>query len=324
MDYVRGFLFALLFTICASQPSFAQKTRPAPARAKPATLPTKQSHLKLSDWMHLIQSQKCQQAKKLCTPYAHAGSIAKQVEAQKCLANVSLCGADVVHLQRGKGKTVYLSDSYIPAAVDASLKHLNIALKLAPQDITIHQGRLHILEIAGRYKEMAKALDQSCSIYKGKDAPNVWLAYPEELESQGHYKAAMQLTAVLYKHYPNSSDIVANMGAFMAVYGNLSAAIPYLLKAVKLAPNDPINTWDLGRAYDLTNQIQLANHWYQKGLALQKGKSTYKASSCIYGHFVGKKLHDKTRACQLETANCAAKDRTDCPKPAKSTTSKKN
>ena len=319
MDYARGLFFTLLFTICASQPSFAQNAQPTPT-PNPAAKP----HPKLSDWMHLIQTQKCQQAKTLCTPYVHANSVATQVEAQKCLANVSLCGADAVHLQRGKGKTIYLSDSYIPAAVDASLKHLNIALKLAPQDITIHEGRLHVLEIAGRYKQMAEALDQSCSIYKGKDAPQVWFAYPVELENQGHYKAAMKLTAVLYKHYPNSPDVVANMGAFTAVYGDPSAAIPYLLKAVKLAPNDPINTWDLARAYDLTNQIQLANHWYQKGLALQKGKPAYKASSCIYGHFVGKKLHNKTRACQLETANCAVKDRSDCQKSSDPTMSKKN
>jgi len=36
-------------------------------------------------------------------------------------------------------------------------------------------------------------------------------------------------------------------------------AIPYLERAVKLAPYDPINAWDLGRAYDYADEVKLAD-----------------------------------------------------------------
>ncbi|MGC8549878.1 MAG: tetratricopeptide repeat protein [Acidobacteriaceae bacterium] len=324
MDYARGLLFALLCTVCVSQPSFAQKTQPLPAAEKPTTAQPAKANLKPSDWKRLIQSQKCRQARALCTPYVHAPKTADKLAAQECLANVALCGADAVNMERGKNGSSYLMSSFIPAAVDESLAHINTAIKLAPRDIQVYEGKLQILEMAGRYKDMAQTLDQSCMIFNSKNDLETWLNFPVELAQKGDPQAAIALNKVLYKHYPHSSDVVGNMGVFSLYAGKPADAIPYFSKAVKLAPNDPINTWDLARAYDFTNQKQLANHWYQKGLALQKGKPTYKASSCIYGHFVGKKLEDKTRACQIETTNCAAKDRTDCPKPVKSTTSKKN
>ncbi len=93
-------------------------------------------------------------------------NVAEQVEAQKCLANTALCGNDVMLLEGDSAAARW--GGYKPEAVDEALVHLNAGLKLAPQDITIHEGRLHVLEVAGRYDAMIKALDEVARFIKEK------------------------------------------------------------------------------------------------------------------------------------------------------------
>lgn len=267
---------------------------------------------KLSNWPGLIDSHNREAAQQLCTRYVNSADISERVEAQKCLANVALLGNDVVQLQGDDSGGGTLSGGYTAEAVDKSLVHLNIALKLAPQDLSIHQGRLHVLEASGRYLEMIKALDESCSIYKGSDALDAWLAYASELDDLRQYQAGLAFMKVLDKHYPNTPDVVGNIGAFLSLLQKPADAIPYLQRAVELAPTDPINAWDLGKAYDLTDQVKLADTWYQKGLSLQSDKKQFSESSCLYGHFIEQKLHNRERACSLEKMNCDADDQTAC------------
>jgi len=117
---------------------------------------------------------------------------------------------------------------------------------------------------------------------------------------------------VLEKHYPNSPDVIANIGAFLSMQGKSAEAIPYLAKAANLAPEDPINAWDLGRAYDRENQIALADQWYQKGLVLDKSHEKLQDAPCLYAEFVNEKLHDQPRACSMEKTSCPADEQTAC------------
>jgi tetratricopeptide (TPR) repeat protein len=117
---------------------------------------------------------------------------------------------------------------------------------------------------------------------------------------------------VLDKHYPNSPDILGNIGAFLDLLKRDSEAILYLQKAATLAPKDPINAWDLARAYDYADQVPLADQWYQKALSLEPEHDRLTEKSCMYGKFVDQKLHDRQRACQLEKLNCGEEDRTAC------------
>jgi len=206
--------------------------------------------------------------------------------------------------------------SYSPEAVDDALKHLNAALQIAPQDLSIHTGRLHLLETAGRYGDMAKALDQSCGIYQGKEVPSVWLDYSPEFLDLGQYEAGLEFMMVLDKHYPNSPDILGNMGAFLDLLKRDQEAIPYLERAVKLAPQDAINTWDLARAYDHSNQDAVADQWYQKGLALMTDPTQLGESRCLYAHFIGTKGKDPRRACAMEKKDCKSSDKPSCKKPS--------
>ncbi|MDE3199871.1 MAG: tetratricopeptide repeat protein [Acidobacteriota bacterium] len=267
---------------------------------------------KLENWPKLIDSNKCKDAEQLCSPFASSSLVTEKVEAQKCLANVALCGHSALQLQGDDTGGGSLGEGYDPKAVDAALTHLNAGIQLAPQDATLHEGRLHVLEVSTRYEEMVKALDESCTVYKGKDAPDIWLAYAPELMDLRQFKVALEFMKVLDKHYPNSPDILGNIGAFLDMLKRDSEAIPYLQKAVALAPKDPINVWDLARAYDYEGQTTLADSWYQKALPLQSDPKQKAEMSCLYAKFVDQKLHDTERACSLEKSNCNTDDQSAC------------
>jgi tetratricopeptide (TPR) repeat protein len=163
---------------------------------------------------------------------------------------------------------------------------------------------------------MVKALDDSCNIYKGTDALQSWLAYASELADLEQYEAGLEFMKVLDAHYPKSPDVLGNIGAFLSMLGKPAEAIPYLQQATQLAPTDPINAWDLGRAYDRSDQIALADQWYQKGLALQTESKQLKDSSCLYAQFVERKLNDIKRACLLERKSCDAAKQAACSQPS--------
>jgi tetratricopeptide (TPR) repeat protein len=271
---------------------------------------------KLADWMKLCKASECEAAKQLCTPFAESRILSEQVEAQKCLANVALCGNDIIQLQGDDEGGGTMAGGFKPEAVDEALKHLNLGIKLAPQDLSIHQGRLHVLEVSVRYDDMVKALNESCDIYKGKDALEAWLAYSVELMDLRQYRVGLDFMKVLEKHYSDNPDILGNMGAFLSMLKRDSEAIPYLQKAAQLAPSDPINAWDLARAYDYAEKIELADTWYQKALSLDTDTERRKHSSCLYAIFIETKLHDRSRACPMEKKDCGEEDQKACTAPS--------
>lgn len=163
-----------------------------------------------------------------------------------------------------------------------------------------------------RIDDMAKALDESCKIYHGADGLQAWLAYPDELFEDKEFRASIALLDVLNKHYPNNHDVLGNLGAAYAMLNEDDKAIEYLQKAVRLAPDDPIDTWNLGRLYDFDNKIQLADMWYRKSLSLERDSSRRRSNACMYAEFIDQKLHNPKRACQMEKANCEPEKQTAC------------
>jgi tetratricopeptide (TPR) repeat protein len=271
----------------------------------------------LSDWPKLLDKKDVKAARALCERFTDSKDLAQQVEAQKCLANVALYGNDVVLLEGDNPGGGSLRQGYQLEAVDEALLHLNRGLELAPQDLSIHQGRLHVLEVSGRYSEMVKALDESSAIYKGKDALDAWMAYSSELSDLRQYEAGLAFMKVLEKRYPDNPDVLGNIGAFLSMQKKEGEAIPYLQKAADLAPKDPINAWDLGRAYDYAGQADLADKWYQKGISLETDPDQIKESSCLYGQFLEKNFHDPARACTLEKKGCSSNEQTACAQTTK-------
>jgi tetratricopeptide (TPR) repeat protein len=267
-------------------------------------------------WQKLIDQGKKEEARALCSGWLKSDEVSQKVEAYKCLANVELSGEDVLSLQGNDAGGGTLGSTYKPEAADKAIADLNEGLKLAPQDLSIHQGRLHILEVTGRYADMAKALDESCAIYKGADGLDAWIAYTEELFEAGQYRGDLGLLKVLEKHYPDSHLVLGNFGAVFSLLKEDDQAEDYLKRAVKLAPTDPIDNWNLARLYDFTGKTELADEQYQKAIPLETEPARLRDEKCMYAKFVETKLHDPNRACPLEKASCEPKDQTACNKPA--------
>ena len=162
---------------------------------------------------------------------------------------------------------------------------------------------------------MAEALDESCRVYKGSEGVDPWLAYVAELFEDKQFRASLGLLEVLYKYYPDSHEVLGNLGAVHTVLNEDDKAIPYLQRAVELAPKDPIDAWNLGRTYDYAGKVELADQWYQTALSLESDPARKDEHNCVYSHFVENKLHDPKRACSLQRATCPANEQSACPAP---------
>ena len=268
-----------------------------------------------SRWRKLVDSKQCAEAETLCTQWLSSSDVVTRVEGYKCLANVALSGQGIVFLQgddRGGGT---LGGSYKPEAIDKAIGLLEQGLKLAPQDLSIHQGRLHLLEVSGRYTAMAQALEESCKLYKGPGVPDAWVAYTAELFDINQYHASISLLKVLEKYYPDSHDVIGNLGGVYCALKEDDQALPYLRRAVELAPSDPIDAWNLGRLYDYTGRTELADRWYRKALSLEWKEDGLHESKCLYATFVEQKLHDPKRACELQKLDCEPEKQTACASP---------
>lgn len=263
-------------------------------------------------WQKLIEGKRNKEARTLCTAWLDSKDTTRRAEAHKCLANVVLSGTDIAILEADDAGGGIMRGGYKKENVDEALAHLEQALTLAPQDLSIHQGRLHLLEVSMRYSEMAKALDESCRIYAGPDALQDWIAYPAELFDDNQFRASISLLNVLDQHFPDNHEVLGNLGAAYSMLKEDDKAIGYLKKAVELAPSDPIDTWNLGRVYDYMGKIKLADDWYQKSLALDTDAARRRSNTCLYAKFVETKLKDAKRACELQKANCKSSEQTAC------------
>jgi tetratricopeptide (TPR) repeat protein len=266
-------------------------------------------------WQELLGKGQIEEARTLCTTWASSDEISRRVDAYKCLANVSLRGKQVLALEGNEAGGGVLRGAFTPEAVDEALGYLKKGLELAPQDLSIHQGRLHLLKTASRFEEMATALDKSCRIYKGKEGVAVWIAYTGELFEDRQYSASLDLLKVLQKYFPNSHDVMGNTGSVYLALKKDDEALPYLRKAVELAPDDSIDAWNLARLYDLTGKTKEADISYQKALQLKwEDASDFQNSRCLYAGFIEQKLNDFGRACMLERTDCPADKQTACSK----------
>ena len=275
-----------------------------PARGRAEEPPT---------WQSLIDAKKCREAEALCVPWLSSQDAARKVEARKCLANVALCGEDQVSIQGNDAGGGTLGPGYRKDAIDKALANLNEGLKLAPQDLSLHQGRLHLFMVSGRFDELAKALDESSRLYTGPDALQDWLPYVSELFDAGQYNGALALLKVLDANFPNNHEVVANIGSVLAMQEKDEEALVYMERAVRLAPEDPLNTWNLARLYDYSGKLDFADSWYQKALRLESDPERRRSAACLHAEFVETKLKDRKRACDLQKANCPEGKRTACP-----------
>ena len=266
----------------------------------------------ISKWQRLIDSNQLAEARAFCEECVWNKDKRIAAEGHKCLANVELAGASTTIIDTPKGRGGTMRGGYAGPGVDRALAHLKQGMALAPDDLSIHQGRLHVLIGALRYSELPAAVEDSIKIYKGKDAPDRWLDYCSELMDFSHYEEGLAFTEALEKHYGNDHRVVANIGAFLVLLERDAEAVKYLTKAVAMKPDDPINNWNLGRYYDYANNLPLADRYYLKGLSMEKDKQRLRENYCVYATFLEKKLKQSNKACELQKRYCPSERQSAC------------
>src|SRR5262249_55407680 len=127
-------------------------------------------------WEELLEIGRCADAEYLCTGRLSSPEVRQRAEAHKCLALAALCGHGMPSAGRHS-----LGEDFLPGAVDKALGHLSAALKLTPDDLSLHQVRLHLLGISSRYAQLAQALDTSCGMYPSPKGLDTWLQSVSEL-----------------------------------------------------------------------------------------------------------------------------------------------
>jgi hypothetical protein len=256
------------------------------------SIDTSPQSLTLNDWPRLIEQKKCETARTVCTEYVYSSVIAGRVGAQLCLAQVALCTT--------------------PQNQKDSILHLNTAMRLAPTDLNVHVARLHMLESTGNYKFVAVALEDSCNVYKGADGLPAWMKAAEELMDAQQYAAGFEVAQVIDKHFPNTARVQSYLGQFSSALGRHKEAIAYMTRAIALGPHDPDIAWQTARVYDAANEVDLANHWYQKALPMTNSAHQLMEDNCVYAQFLETKEHDRRRACPMERMSCELDQQTAC------------
>lgn len=268
-------------------------------------------------WSALIDAGRYKQAKHLCTQWQKSKLKSRRAEAEKCLANVELSGNTVLQLKGNELGGGSLGSGYEAEALNRAIAHLVKAMELSPLDLSIHKGRLHLLESGSRYEEMKAALVESLRMTRGRSNEADWIPYPAELIDAGELHPALELLFILNQEYPKSHEIIGNIAAAYAINHEYEKALPFALTAVELAPKDPIDTWNLARIYEFTGEIKSADTWYTRALALPMEESNKKEKLCLYATFVETKLKNKAEACKLQDEDCSAGARPACSQNSK-------
>ena len=126
-------------------------------------------------WNQAIHSKRYDQARTLCESWLEPNNNARvKAEAHKCLANVELASSTGT-APLGTSDIIVGSRPpwYLDPGAGRAIKHLTDGIELTPDDITIHQGRLHIVSYS--LKDHARACDlerRACPLGIDKSCDN--------------------------------------------------------------------------------------------------------------------------------------------------------
>ena len=96
-------------------------------------------------------------------------------EAHKCLANVEVADARVRKPENEPPGTLASAPRYVGTGVDRALDHVNKAIALSPNDLSIHIGRITLLVRSSRFDQIPAAMEESLGLYHGPEALDHWL-----------------------------------------------------------------------------------------------------------------------------------------------------
>ena len=266
-------------------------------------------------WMELIANEQVDEARELCSGWLDSKDMTHRAEAHKYLANVEGANARTIMLEGDDLGGGQIRPGFAGEPVDRALRHLDEAIHLAPADLSIHQGRLHLLMVSGQFMRTAAALADSLRSYSGPDALEAWLDYSPRFFQARKLKAGVAFMKVLEGHYPEEHRIVANIGAFLSGLGEEDEALRYAEKAVAMNPEDPINNWNLGLMYEYAARIKEADKLFRNSFDLPVAPGQTVVQNCLrYANFAEKRLADPTRACAIYMDYCSGEAPPECRK----------
>jgi tetratricopeptide (TPR) repeat protein len=258
------------------------------------------------NWQALLDAGNMTEARKSCSEAIRATAPSRKAEGYKCLANIALREGDRLTIAGNELGGAAVRGGYTDKAVNEAIKNLDAGIEVAPQDLSIHQGRLWVLMNARRYDAMIAALRQSISIYKDSDPAGIWISYSADLFNEGQMSAAIRVLKVLEENYPRDFRVHGNLSGAYAMLKNDPVALKHARLAVELAPTDPINTWNLGRILDYMGQYVEAEKHYSNSLRLE-AQTSGRASEerqCVYAELLADRLNDKKKLCSPAGRGC--------------------
>jgi tetratricopeptide (TPR) repeat protein len=262
------------------------------------------------DWNKLLNEKRFDEARLSCREATTSSKVESQVEGYKCLANLVLDGNDAIVIERNDVGGGVLRSGYKNEQLDNSIAYLEKALKLKPDDLSLHRGRMHLLVTNSRIDQAKLALQNSLSTYSGseKNDLDIWLPYPSMFFERNQLVGALEISKVLMEKFPNQYKLQTNLGAIYAMLKRDDEALIHIKQAAEMNPEDDVNIWNLARLYDFTGKYNEADVTYSKALNIMKRKNISEIDlySCTYAKFIADKLNDKNRACLQSKNKCAA------------------
>jgi len=121
---------------------------------------------------------------------------------------------------------------------------------------------------------------------------------------------------VLENRYPTDHRIVGNVGTFLIALKRDDEGLPYLRRAVELAPNDAIDAWNLGRFHEKHGDPLNAERMYRRAVSLEKNAERHQDMACNLGRFLATQGATHEEGCALAAGQCGRRAPGCAPTPA--------
>lgn len=196
-------------------------------------------------------------------------------------------GESIVVSDTGTGKPVaFLNSStrYNTEILRKGFDYIDRGITLYPMRLDMRFGKIYILGEAESYEAFTKAIVET--IDYGQKINNAWLwkdgkplkdARQFFLSSMQDYVTTLynteddsllplmrQISEAVLKHYPNHVESLSNVALTFLIIGDYEKALPYLLKAERIAPKDVIVLNNIAEAYKRKGDKQMAKAYYEK------------------------------------------------------------
>ena len=291
---------SVLAGACATTPASPPSAGAAPASSSDVA---QNGAAARKGWRALTREKRATEARAMCTPWLTAAPRIA-AEGHRCLAQVELIGSYKIHGGKEDG---FLGMGYTGPGVDRALEHLAQAIALVPEDLSTHEGRLHVAINSAHTGDAPALLADSLARYTGPDAREEWLAVSQELWERRAPGVGLEYMRVLEKRYPDDHRIVGNVGTFLIALKRDDEGLAYLKRAVALAPDDAIDNWNLGRFHERHGDAASAEPLYRKAVLLEKNPERHQDMACNLGRFLTARPATKAEGCAIADKECGGR-----------------